>query len=186
MATYIQWTGNPYDATIGIQAVYTAQNVQFSDLGISAASGLRIINSLNVLHYRGDILVTATLKNKLVSPDISFKIDLPDNSPLKNDQDALSLIQKIESDPNELNKQVSCLVVLNSFVPLSNSTTDFQSDTRQAPTSSSTASPESSPMPFVNKSRPSCNASLKTTAFSSTSIPPSITAHYSSPTILTI
>ena len=122
VGNYIQWTGNPYDATIGIQAVYTAQNVQFSDLGLSAASGL-IINSLNVLHYRGDILVTATLRNKLVSPDISFQIDLPENSPLKNDQDALSLIQKIESDPNELNKQVSCLVVLNSFVPLSNSTT---------------------------------------------------------------
>ena len=121
---YIQWTGNPYDANIGIQAIYTAQNVQFSDLGLSAASGL-VISSQNVLHYRGDILVTATLKNKLMSPDISFQIDLPDNSPLKNDQDALSLIQKIQSDPNELNKQVSCLVVLNSFVPLSNSTSAF-------------------------------------------------------------
>jgi hypothetical protein len=60
-----------------------------------------------------------------MSPDISFQIDLPDNSPLKNDQDALSLLQKIQSDPNELNKQVSCLVVLNTFVPLSNSTTAF-------------------------------------------------------------
>jgi len=124
VGNYIQWTGNPYDATIGIQAVYTAQNVQFSDLGLSAASGL-VISSQNVLHYRGDILVTATLRNKLMSPDISFQIDLPDNSPLKNDQDALSLIQKIQSDPNELNKQVSCLVVLNSFVPLSNSTSAF-------------------------------------------------------------
>ncbi len=124
VGNYIQWTGNPYDATIGIQAVYTAQNVQFSDLGLSAASGL-VITSQNVLHYRGDILVTATLKNKLTSPDISFQIDLPDNSPLKNDQDALSLIQKIQSDPNELNKQVSCLVVLNSFVPLSNSSSAF-------------------------------------------------------------
>ncbi len=126
VGNFIQWTGNPYDATIGIQAVYTAQNVQFSDLGITAAGGAGVfISSLNVLHYRGDILVTATLRNKLMSPDISFKIDLPDNSPVKNDQDALSLIQKIESDPNELNKQVSCLVVLNSFVPLSNSTTTF-------------------------------------------------------------
>jgi hypothetical protein len=123
VGNYIQWTGNPYDATIGIQAVYTAQNVQFSDLGLSGAS--LGITSQNVLHYRGDILVTATLKNKLMSPDITFQLDLPDNSPLRNDQDALSLIQKIQSDPNELNKQVSCLVVLNTFVPLSNSTTAF-------------------------------------------------------------
>ncbi len=121
---YIQWSGNPYDARINIQAVYTAQNVQFSDLGISPASGLGI-TSHNVLQYRGDILVTATLKNQLMTPDITFQIELPDNSPLKNDQDALALLQKIQSDPNELNKQVSCLVVLNSFVPLSNSTTVF-------------------------------------------------------------
>jgi hypothetical protein len=129
VGNYIQWTGNPYDATIGIQAVYTAQNVQFSDLGLSSTSSMGI-TSQNVLHYRGDILVTATLKNKLVSPDITFRIDLPDNSPLRTDQDALSLIQKIESDPNELNKQVSCLVVLNSFVPLSNSSATF--DPQQA------------------------------------------------------
>jgi hypothetical protein len=121
---YIQWTGNPYDATIGIQAVYKAENVQFSDLGLSPSSGL-LITSQNVLHYRGTILVTATLRNKLMSPDISFQLDLPDNSPLKNDQDAISLLQKIQSDPNELNKQVSCLVVLNTFVPLSNSTSAF-------------------------------------------------------------
>lgn len=125
VGNYIQWTGNPYDATLHIQALYTAQNVQFSDLGISATgAGGILINSQNVLHYRGDILVTATLTNHLVSPDITFQIGLPDG-PLKNDQDAISLIQKIQSDPNELNKQVSCLVVLNSFVPLSNSTTAF-------------------------------------------------------------
>ena len=124
VGNYIQWTGNPYDATINIQASYTAQNIQFSDLGISVASGLGI-TSKNVLQYRGDILVNAKLTGHLMSPDITFQIDLPDNSPLKNDQDALALIQKIQSDPNELNKQVSCLVVLNSFVPLSNSATVF-------------------------------------------------------------
>ncbi|HLI93688.1 MAG TPA: translocation/assembly module TamB domain-containing protein, partial [Puia sp.] len=122
VGNYIQWNGNPYDATIGIQAVYTAQNVQFSDLGISAASGLVL---KNVASYRGDILVIATLKNRLMSPEITFQIELPDNSPIKNDQDALSLIQRIQSDPNELNKQVSCLVVLNSFVPLSTAPTAF-------------------------------------------------------------
>src|SRR5581483_10012315 len=40
-------------------------------------------------------------------------------------QDAQILLARIQNDPNELNKQVSCLVVLNSFVPLSNSTNTF-------------------------------------------------------------
>jgi len=35
------------------------------------------------------------------------------------------MLARIQNDPNELNKQVSCLVVLNSFVPLSNSTNTF-------------------------------------------------------------
>lgn len=124
VGNYIQWNGNPYDAVIGIEAVYRAENVRFSDLGLTAGSGLGSLNE-NVKHYRGDVLVRADLTGKLVAPNIDFQIELPTNSPLKNDQDALSLIQKIQGDKNELNKQVSCLVVLNSFVPLSNSTNAF-------------------------------------------------------------
>jgi hypothetical protein len=124
VGNYIQWNGNPYDATIGIEAVYRAENVRFSDLGLSAASGLGIQDE-NVRRYRGDILVTADLTGKLLSPNIEFRIDLPPNSPLKNDQEALALLQRIQNDKNELNKQVSCLVVLNTFVPLSTSANDF-------------------------------------------------------------
>ena len=124
VGNYIQWTGNPYDATIGIQAVYTAENVRFSDLGLSGANSLDIQDA-NVRRYRGNILVIADLTGRYSSPSISFQIDLPPGSPLRNDQDAQTLLQKIQNDPNELNKQVSCLVVLNSFVPLSNSTNTF-------------------------------------------------------------
>jgi hypothetical protein len=123
VGNYIQWTGNPYDATIGIQAVFTAENVRFSDLGLTNSS-LNITDP-NVLRYRGNILVTADLTGKYNKPDITFQIDLPPNSPLRNDQDAQTLLQRIQNDPNELNKQVSCLVVLNSFVPLANSTNSF-------------------------------------------------------------
>ena len=126
VGNYIQWTGNPYDANIGIEAVYRAENVRFSDLGISSASSGGLgITSENVKRYRGDVLVTADLTGKLMSPNITFQIDLPPNSPLKNDQEALALLQRIQSDQNELNKQVSCLVVLNSFVPLSSSSNTF-------------------------------------------------------------
>jgi hypothetical protein len=124
VGNYIQWTGNPYDATIGIEAVYRAENVRFSDLGLSATSSLGAMSE-NVKRFRGDVLVTADLTGKLLAPKIDFRIDLPPNSPLKNDQEALSLLQIIQNDPNELNKQVSCLVVLNSFVPLSSSTNNF-------------------------------------------------------------
>jgi hypothetical protein len=122
VGNYIQWNGNPYDATIGIAATFRAENVRFSDLGLNNNLG---IQDANVLRYRGDIIVTANLTGKLMAPNIAFQIDLPPGSPLKNDQDAQTLLARIQNDPNELNKQVSCLVVLNSFVPLSNSTTTF-------------------------------------------------------------
>jgi hypothetical protein len=131
VGNYIQWNGNPYDATIGIQAVYKAENVRFSDLGLTGVSGLAI-TSPNVVHYRGDILVIADLTGNLTEPTIKFQIDLPPNSPLKNDQDALTLLQRIQSDENELNKQVSTLVVLNTFVPLSTSSNTFDASSAAA------------------------------------------------------
>jgi hypothetical protein len=131
VGNYIQWNGNPYDAVIGIQATYRAEKVRFSDLGISASSGLGI-QSDNVRRYNGDIIVTAFLTGKMMSPNISFEIDLPQGSPLKNDQDALALLQRIQSDPNELNKQVSTLVALNTFVPLSSSSNTFDAPTAAA------------------------------------------------------
>lgn len=123
VGNYIQWTGNPYDATMGIQAVYKAENVRFSDLGFSGANSLVISDA--VKRHRGTVLVIANLTGKYSSPHINFDLDLPTNDPMRNDQDAQTLLQKIQNDPNELNKQVSCLVVLNSFVPLASSTATF-------------------------------------------------------------
>jgi len=124
VGNYIQWTGNPYDATIGLTATYKAENIRFSDLGLSGSTGI-VITSDAVKRYRGDIIVTAILTNKLMAPTIAFQIDLPPGSTLKNDPEALALLQKIQSDANELNKQASCLVALNTFVPLSSSANAF-------------------------------------------------------------
>jgi len=122
---YISWTGDPYDADINIQAVYEAENVHFTDLGINPNS----YQSANVKAYRGPIWVIATLRNKLVKPDISFQIELPPNSPLRNDLDANSILQTIANDPNELNKQASLLVAFDQFGPMSNSTSSFDPTT---------------------------------------------------------
>ncbi len=116
---YIQWSGDPNNATIKIDAEYEAENVRFSDLG-SALQGLEL--GVNVARYRGKVLVIASLSEQLLAPVIKFRIELPQNSPLKNDFQALNLLRQIQSDENELNKQVTFLVVFNSFGPLSTST----------------------------------------------------------------
>ncbi len=123
VGNYIQWTGDPYNADINIQAIYEAENVQFSDLGLTSNSyyGAFNLDKLKTLH--GPVWVIATLSDKLMKPDISFQIEMPPNSELKNNQDVGSLFQAIENDPNELNKQVAYLIVFNSFGPLTTSNT---------------------------------------------------------------
>jgi hypothetical protein len=126
---YIQWTGDPYNADISVEAVYEAENVRFSDLGLSSDNGgLGSVNN-NVKKYRGPVLVTAKLSDKLMKPTISFRLDLPANSPLKNDQDATTVMRTIQSDPSELNKQVSFLLVFDQFGPLSTSNAVFDAGT---------------------------------------------------------
>lgn len=117
---YIQWSGDPEKATIKIDAEYEAENVRFADLGLGL-NNMTFSNDKDILRYRGKVLVIASLTDELLSPQIKFRIELPPNSPIKNDEGALQLLRAIQSDENELNKQVAFLVVFNSFGPLSNS-----------------------------------------------------------------
>lgn len=120
VGNYIQWSGDPSNATIKVDAEYEAENVRFSDLGLQTQSEELNINS-NVLRTRGKVLVVASLTEQLLSPRIKFQIELPPNSPLKNDVEAARILTLIQNDENELNKQVAFLVVFNSFGPLSTS-----------------------------------------------------------------
>ncbi len=119
VGNYISWNGDPNNATINITAEYEALNVRFKDLGITdSKEGSLFITNKEVLNYRGKVVVVATLKDKLTAPVIKFQLELPPDSPLKNDQEALTLFQQIQRDENELNKQVSFLVAFNRFGPL--------------------------------------------------------------------
>jgi hypothetical protein len=112
---FIQWKGDPYDANIKIVAEYEANDVRFSDLATDAVT---IANS-NVRKSRGKVIVETMLSKSLMKPEIKFDIQLPANSPLKDDPDAQAILQLIRRDENELNKQVAFLIVFNSFGPVS-------------------------------------------------------------------
>lgn len=120
VGNYIQWSGDPNNATIKIDAEYEAENVRFSDLG-SSIQALSPNEKDKVRSYRGKVLVVASLTNELLSPDIAFRIELPQNSPLVNDESAARVLNAIQNDINELNKQVAFLVVFNSFGPMQTS-----------------------------------------------------------------
>lgn len=108
---YIEWNGDPYKATMSIDAQYTAERISLSDLiGNNIFSG-------SVRGYRGDVYVIAELRNQLSQPDISFRLDFPQGSPVKNDNEFSAFLNRIQRDENEILKQVSFLIVFGSFAP---------------------------------------------------------------------
>ncbi len=108
---YIEWNGDPYKAELHVDAQYTATRVSLTDLiGKNTFSG-------SVKGYRGDVYVIASLRNELRKPDISFRLDFPQGSPIKNDNEFSQFMARIQSDENEMLKQISFLIVFNSFAP---------------------------------------------------------------------
>jgi hypothetical protein len=119
---FIRWSGDPYDADINVQAVYEAENIQFNDLK-EANTGSSFYGKTK--NYIGPIWVVATLRDKLMHPSINFELQLPPKSDLRNDVNAQWTLDRINTDPGELNKQVAFLLVFNSFGPTNSSNTGF-------------------------------------------------------------
>ena len=67
--------------------------------------------------YRGDVYVVAEFSGELFRPTFTFKLEFPENSAARNDPSLAFGIQQIEKNTNEINKQVTYLIVTNSFAP---------------------------------------------------------------------
>jgi hypothetical protein len=109
---YIDWTGDPYDATIHLDALYTAENVSLAPL-FDATAGF----DANYANYREDINIVATLTGELFRPNIALRFELPQNSRLANNPQVAIRFQQVEKNETELNKQTASLIVFNSFAP---------------------------------------------------------------------
>ncbi len=111
--SYIEWSGDPFNASINITARYTAKNVTLSDL--TSSSGFLL--DPNVQGYRGDVYVLAHLVGKLSQPQINFSLDFPEGSAIRSNDSFNRLLAKMQSDENEMLKQVTWLIVFDSFSP---------------------------------------------------------------------
>lgn len=112
---YIEWNGSPYEADMHITASYTASHVNMNDL-MSSQMGANATNG-NMRGYRGEVFVIANLTGKLSHPDIGFRLDFPIGSSVKNDPDFELFLNRLESDNNEMLKQVTYLIVFGTFAP---------------------------------------------------------------------
>ncbi len=117
--SYMSWTGNPYDADININAKYVAEKVRISTLfEDNSATGVSTANS-DVLREISDVIVLCNLGGTLSSPTTNFEIQLPPNSPVKNNPSVDNKLKTINRDQNEVSKQSTYLIVFKSFAPQS-------------------------------------------------------------------
>lgn len=107
----ISWSGDPYDAKINFEAVYVAENVSFAPL----VNALNFDNSYSRL--RDNVRVITDLSGDLFKPDFKFSLEFEPNSKASSDFSIVSAVQQMEKNPNEINKQVTYLIVFNSFAP---------------------------------------------------------------------
>ncbi len=108
---YIEWTGDPYTARVNFEAIYEAKDVSFAPL----ASRLSLDRNFNSI--REDVYVIAHMTGEMFKPTFTFDIEFPPNSPVGSDASLAFGIQQIEKNENELTKQVTFLIVTNSFAP---------------------------------------------------------------------
>lgn len=112
---YIEWNGDPYKAHINLEAVYTAENVSFAPL-----KSLDPNAQINLASFRENVDVIANMTGELFQPTFTFKLEFPKNSLIYRSPYVSFGIQQIQKNPNELNKQVTFLIVFNSFAPYEN------------------------------------------------------------------
>jgi autotransporter translocation and assembly factor TamB len=110
---YLEWTGDPYGAEMHIDVMYKAEKVSLSDLianKVDLGSAARI--------YRGNVNIIAALRGNLSAPKPpAFRFEFPSNSELMNDPTFEQFLAKLQHDENEMNKQVTYLLLFNSFAP---------------------------------------------------------------------
>jgi TamB, inner membrane protein subunit of TAM complex len=104
---YIEWQGDPYLANLDIDAIYRAQNVDLSSIPTS---------TIHSTTLKGDVDIIFKLRGTLKTPEPSFEFQFPFDNPLKSDPIANEFLKTYQSDQNELNRQVTSLLLFNTFM----------------------------------------------------------------------
>ncbi len=108
---YIAWNGDPMKATIKLDAYYKAERVSFTPL----SSGYNLDE--NLTRVRENVYILATLTGELFRPEFKFGLEMDPNSRASNNFTITNVLNQIQNNENEITRQVTYLIVLNSFAP---------------------------------------------------------------------
>ncbi len=113
----ISWSGNPYEAMLDIKAAYT-QNVNYLGSVIDTTQGGQSYRNRAEFTRRYPADVIINIKDRLLQPAISFDLTLHDYPQNPEFNSSVTAFQnRIRTDEQELNRQVSNLLLLGQIVP---------------------------------------------------------------------
>ncbi|WP_317174178.1 translocation/assembly module TamB domain-containing protein [Nonlabens antarcticus] len=113
----VSWSGDPFDADLNVSAIYEIET-SASALMASQTSGADQ-NEKNKFRQELPFLVYLNVDGELLKPIISFELDLPENERGYASGQVYGRLRQLNTQDQELNKQVFSLLVLNKFFPTS-------------------------------------------------------------------
>lgn len=114
----ITFSGSPYDALLNLRAKYTVDNAVRSNIFTDDEKNSMPDATLTELKRAKKTDVFLVLTGSLSSPHIEF--DIKDSNPGNSAADNLfdgKIDEIVRTNPNELNRQVFGLLVMNNFMP---------------------------------------------------------------------
>lgn len=113
----VTWKGDPVDAEMQIRAIY---KIETSASGLMATkNSASSLGNANRFSQKIPFLVYLNLDGKLLTPEISFNLDIPKDKQGEFGGAVYTQVQQLNTQEEELNKQVFSLLVLNQFFPKS-------------------------------------------------------------------
>lgn len=105
--SYIVWTGDPMSANVDLTALYEVN-----------AAPIDLLNQEENTQAKTKlpIQVYLMMKDELMKPTISFRLDLPENERGALSGQVYTKLLQVNRDESELNKQVFALLALNRFI----------------------------------------------------------------------
>ena len=97
--SFIQWSGDPLDALLSVNARYTVETQP----------------PVGDVAKRLPFFVNLNISGKILSPNLHFSISMPEDQQQQYAQ-VYSYVQQVNSDETELNKQILSLVMFNTFM----------------------------------------------------------------------
>ncbi len=114
----ITWKGQPTEADVDITAKFKVDTSPL-DL-VENQLGPTDATVINTYRQRLPFEVDLFMKNKLMQPDISFDIRLPESDRITVGKEVVQTVQDkltiIRQEPSEMNKQVFALLLLKRFI----------------------------------------------------------------------